>query len=309
MLLSGRFGTSNSGPPETLTKIRGFGIFFDKTGVMAPHVFSQFATKFGALPETLVFFHLHPLEVPTVPAEDRFAISKIGAIDSCYRLVIRHGFMDQVITPDLGRLIYEQLRQYLVRRAGGLITPSDQGSDANVGARPRMSFEPMSRCRTAVSTAVQSVNKDNQQGQSLGHDRGARARIRISATGTRSGSINKTSNHDHDDSDNQIENGEEDEEEDDDDEDDDDDEEEDNEEEEEGEEKQETELEKLDRSYRSRVMYLIGKEQMRIARDTSLVRKVLLMSFLFIRDNTRAKISNLRLSMDRVIEVGFVKEV
>jgi KUP system potassium uptake protein len=32
-------------------------------------------------------------------------------------------------------------------------------------------------------------------------------------------------------------------------------------------------------------------------------------TFLFIRDNTRAKIANLRLAMDRVVEVGFVKEI
>ncbi|KXJ96049.1 potassium transporter-domain-containing protein [Microdochium bolleyi] len=311
MLLSGRFGTSNSGPPEPLSKIRGFGIFFDKTGVMAPHVFSQFATKFGALPETLVFFHIHPIEVPTVSAEDRFAISKIGAIDSCYRLVIRHGFMDQVITPDLGRLIYEQLRQYLIRRAGGLVTPSDHGSDANVGARPRTSFEPMSRCRTAVSTAVQSVNEDSKQGQSTGQNTtGGRPRIRISAAARGSGSrsINDADDNHDDDDNNHNENGEGDDEEEDEDEEDDDDEEEEDDDEEEVE-KQETELEKLDRAYRSRIMYLIGKEQMKIARDTSLVRKVLLMSFLFIRDNTRAKIANLRLSMDRVVEVGFIKEV
>jgi len=304
MLLSGRFGTSNSGPPEPLSQIRGFGIFFDKTGVMAPHIFSQFANKFGALPETLVFFHIHPLEVPTVDAENRFAISKIGAIDSCYRLVIRHGFMDQVITPDLGRLIYEQLRKYLVRRAGGEITPSEHDSEFNSTLpRPRASFEPMSRCRTAVSTAVQSTNGEDNQTRRTGHRIRSRSRAGTVTSG-RSGQTGR--NYDHNDSndDNDNEEAEEDEDDDDDDEDD---EEEDDEEEEE--EKRETELEKLDRAYRSRVMYLIGKEQMKIAKGTSLPRKILLMSFLFIRENTRAKIANLRLSMDRVVEVGFVKEV
>ena len=31
--------------------------------------------------------------------------------------------------------------------------------------------------------------------------------------------------------------------------------------------------------------------------------------FLWIRDNTRAKVANLRLAMERVVEVGFVKEI
>ncbi|KAH7034780.1 potassium transporter-domain-containing protein [Microdochium trichocladiopsis] len=311
MLLSGRFGTSNSGPPEPLTKIRGFGIFFDKTGVMAPHIFSQFATKFGALPEILVFFHLHPLEIPTVSADERFAISKIGAIDSCYRLVIRHGFMDQVITPDLGRLIYEQLRKYLIRRAGGDIIASDHDSDVNLNARPRVSFEPMSRCRTAVSTAVQSVDGENRETNQSGHNMRARSRIRTLAANRGNGADSiYDRNDDHEENDNTQNDGDEEaQEEEDEDDDDDDEEEDDDDEEEEEEEKRETELEKLDRAYRSRVMYLIGKEQMKIAKGTSLIRKILLMSFLFIRDNTRAKIANLRLSMDRVVEVGFVKEV
>ena len=69
------------------------------------------------------------------------------------------------------------------------------------------------------------------------------------------------------------------------------------------------ELAKLDRAYASKVMYLVGKEQMRIRRGTPVIRAVALAGFLWIRENTRAKIANLRLAMDRVVEVGFVKDI
>ena len=70
------------------------------------------------------------------------------------------------------------------------------------------------------------------------------------------------------------------------------------------------ELARLDRAYATKVMYVVGKEQMRIkTQSASIFRRVVLTTFLWIRDNTRAKIANLRLAMDRVVEVGFVKEI
>lgn len=48
---------------------------------------------------------------------------------------------------------------------------------------------------------------------------------------------------------------------------------------------------------------------MKVKMGTNLVRKVLLETFLFLRDNTRARIASLKVPMDKVIEIGFVKEV
>lgn len=56
---------------DPVSRVRGLGVFFDKTGVMTPAVFTQFATKFCATTDVTVFFHLHPVEAPTVPAEER----------------------------------------------------------------------------------------------------------------------------------------------------------------------------------------------------------------------------------------------
>lgn len=69
------------------------------------------------------------------------------------------------------------------------------------------------------------------------------------------------------------------------------------------------EVARLDRAYAAKIMYIVGKEQMRVSSQSSYWRRGVLSVFLWIRDNTRAKIANLRLAMDRVVEVGFVKEI
>ena len=100
---------------EPISTVRGLGIFFDKTGINTPQVFSQFVGKFVCLPEVVVYFHMRPLEYPTVPSEDRFVVSKIRYLNNCYRVVLRYGFMDEVITADLASLIYWNLRDHLTR--------------------------------------------------------------------------------------------------------------------------------------------------------------------------------------------------
>ncbi|KAM5347757.1 hypothetical protein ACJ41O_007581 [Fusarium nematophilum] len=207
----GRLALTPRWGSDMLSSVRGFGIFFDKTGVLTPSVFTHFASKLGALPDVSVFFHLHPVETPSVPDEERFHISRFASIPGCYRLVVRHGFMDEVVSPDLGMLIYEQVRKFVVRQAA------------------------------AKETAASSEPVQDQM--DLGDERAA------------------------------------------------------------------GELAKLDDAYAHKVLYIVGKGQMRIRTGTSILRKIGLGTFLWIRDNTRAKIANLRLAMERVVEVGFVKEI
>lgn len=248
-----------------ISRIRGFGVFFDKAGILTPTVFTQFVSKFGAVPDAMVFFHLHPVEAPSVPSSDRYAVSRIGAVPGCYRLVVRHGFMDEVITPDLAALIYEQVRNYIIRDVAGhghgeprkdLVVEEEQLEDHEV------------QSSSATSTAVDGhtdAEESHQQElktakESAGGEKKGRAlppRILALADETAK-----------------------------------------------------AELGRLDRAFASKVMYIVGKEQMHIkAHSTSLPRRVLLTTFLWIRDNTRAKIANLRLAMDRVVEVGFVKDI
>ncbi|GKT63000.1 LOW QUALITY PROTEIN: potassium uptake protein [Colletotrichum tofieldiae] len=203
---------------DVLSPVNGFGIFFDKTGVQTPSVFTHFASKLGALPDVSVFFHLHPVELPTVPAAERYHISRFANIPGCYRLVVRHGFMDEVVSPDLGALVYEQVRKFMVRQA---------------------TAKAAAACEQETTTTWEDMDGPPE----LRDERLA------------------------------------------------------------------AELARLDRAYAHKVLYIVGKGQMHIRTGTGIVRRLTLGTFLWIRDNTRAKIANLRLAMERVVEVGFVKEI
>ncbi|PNS17832.1 hypothetical protein CAC42_1 [Sphaceloma murrayae] len=193
MHLSKRFGSSR------ITRFRGMGIFFDKAGETTPIIFSQFAMKLTALPDVMVFFHLRPLERPSVPLEERYSVFRL-AIPQCYRLVVRHGYNDVIVQADLANVIHTQIRVYLLNQIP----------------------------RNKTSLTLHNLEDDVDQ---------------------------------------------------------------------------------LDCSYKHRVLYFVGKEQMKIRPTSSIFRKIVLSIFLWIRENTRQKIAELKLPQDQVIEVGFLKEI
>lgn len=65
----------------------------------------------------------------------------------------------------------------------------------------------------------------------------------------------------------------------------------------------------LQQAYEHRVLYIIGKEEMHVAPNTNLWRRLLLKMFLFIRENTRNKMANVKVHTDRLVEIGFVMDV
>ncbi|KAI1382009.1 potassium transporter [Hypoxylon crocopeplum] len=244
-----------------VSRIRGFGIFFDKAGTLTPTVFTQFVSKFGTVPDAMVFFHLHPVESPSVPSSERYAISRIPAVPGCYRLVVRHGFMDEVITPDLAALIYDQVRNFVIQRA-----TEDKGGETPA-ARARAGAQEDHDIGTDQASATSSgVDRHTNEDA---HDMNTETDTVVTKQTEKNRAVLVLSN-----------------------------------------EVAKAELGRLDRAFASKVMYVVGKEQMRIkVHPASIPRRILLTTFLWIRDNTRAKIANLRLAMDRVVEVGFVKEI
>jgi KUP system potassium uptake protein len=198
---------------------RSLGIFFDKAGETTPIVFSQFVLKLTSLPEVVVFFHLRPLEQPSIAAENRFTVSRL-AIPNCYRLVVRYGYNDEIITPNLASVIVDQVRKYLTSRS------------------------------TSVPLGEEDEERDSVTPDSATVEGNRDARAPVSS-----------------------------------------------------------EIANLEAAYSHKVLYIVGKEQMKIKPKTAAIRKTLLHIFLWIRDNTRNKIANLRLPTDKLIEVGFVKEI
>lgn len=206
-------------------------------------MFSQFIRKLVTAPEVIVFFHLRPLEVPSVAFEDRYHVSRL-AIPNCYRLVVRHGYMDEVITPDLASLIFEKVREHIVSRALDREGEgkSASGTDSNSAA-------------DATKVNVKNVSeKDTTMPSSSAN---------LKPATSPAASVSSTTSR----------------------------------------------LTVLERAYNHEVLYIIGKEQMKVKPGTNFLRKALLRAFLFIRENTRTKIASLDVERDRVIEVGFVKDV
>ena len=226
MTADGKVRLSDRYDGTSLSTAKGLGIFFDKAGETTPMAFSQFVLKLTARPDVIVFFHLRPLEVPSVQAEDRHTISRL-AIPNCYRLVVRYGYNDEIITPNLAQVIVDQIRLYLRRQ----LPPADI-SDPNMNESQPTTAEKTSS--SGVRTGTESNDRDSDS-------------------------------QDH--------------------------------------------VERLEAAFAHKVLYIIGKEQMKIKEKTGIFRRVILSVFLWIRENTCNKMANLRVPIDKVVEIGFLKEI
>lgn len=217
---------------DSISPIKGFGIYFDKSGETTPLIFSQFLTKLLAAPEVIVFFHIRPLDTPTVK-ENRYHISRL-AIPNCYRLIVRHGYMDEVITPDLAFLIYEEVRKFIITTHGTARREDDEGTASAVDGKDIGDQD----------TPPETISEKIEDSKAQPTDEVLAA-----------------------------------------------------------------ELAKLEQAYDRQALYIMGKGQMKVKKESSILRKGLLYTFLFLRDNTRSKIANLNVPTDQVVEVGFVKDV
>jgi KUP system potassium uptake protein len=239
-----RFMPAFGGQP--ISRIPGLGIFFDKAGAPSttPNVFLHFLTKFQAAPEVIIFFHLRPLERPSVPPEERYAVTRCYISNSsesktplpnCFRIIIRHGYNDEVITNDLGLLLFEQVRDYVIRE-GVEIPPEYTPSDENLAKEKdteidtKVHFAPYTRNHISARKSLEQAELESR-------------------------------------------------------------------------------LADLQKAYDSQVVYMVGKEQMRIKSANNIFKKLVLGLFLWIRENTRTKVQALNISVEKLVEVGFVKEI
>ena len=192
---------------SSITPITGLGIFFDKSGstVQTPVVFLHFLQKFSAMPEVSVFLHLRPLSVPSVAPSERYTVTRCYTyatgpdkqpIPNCYRLMVRHRYTDEIITPDLAILVLDLIRAYV-----------DENSR----------FDPIK-------------DESDEMGAVL-------------------------------------------------------------------------------RAWKSQIIYIVGKEQLKIAAGSNIFRRMVLWAFLWMRESSRTKIQQMKVESDRLVEVGFVKEM
>ena len=252
---------------ESLSFIKGLGIFFDKSGETTPAVFSQFLSKLAAIPEVMIFFHLRPIEAPSVSPENRYSVSRLG-IPNCYRIVVRHGYTDEVIAPNLAALLCEQVQKYIVTSGAILKHPNSPTTIVQTQDEQGSTQDEHDSSITIVETQDELDQTQNTNGSSTPPSQNEKVpKVREESQHSESTNNSQT--------DKSVA----------------------------------ADLEKLLEAHDRKILYIIGKEQMRVRSGTSIWRKVLLRIFLWIRENTRTKIASLRVPTERVIEVGFVKDI
>lgn len=69
------------------------------------------------------------------------------------------------------------------------------------------------------------------------------------------------------------------------------------------------ERDSLDAAYEKQVVYILGKEQLRLSAKTMLPRRMALSTFIWMRDNTRTKQQEFNVPIDQLVEVGYIKEI
>src|ERR1700761_9050842 len=81
-----------------------------------------------------------------VPPDDKFAITRTG-LPNCYRMVIRYGYAEQVLSKELGKTVYTELRNYVITellpdgRSSAIVNPRE-GRVTNTMARRLEEKEP-----------------------------------------------------------------------------------------------------------------------------------------------------------------------
>ena len=153
-----------------VSQLRGVGIFFDKTGSPngTPSVFIHFLQKFQAAPAVVVFFHIRPLSTPTIAPEERFSVTRCftragskSALRDFYRVTIRHGYGDEVLTSDLGLLIYENIRNFIIHQRGMSTAPTPLPESNSTSQESTSSSDPAMKVPLDIS--AEFANTSNQQ--------------------------------------------------------------------------------------------------------------------------------------------------
>lgn len=233
-----------------ISPIQGMGIFFDKTGSSksTPTVFIHFLQKIQAAPAIVVFFHIRALSTPTVPAGGRFTVTRSfvrpntrpAVAHGFYRITLHHGYMEAAITRDLGKLLYDQLRGFVIRE--------------QIGRVP----EPLP---VTLPNAVDTVSSS----LSITPDSSSEAR------GVDSDALGAS-----------------------------------------GSDPTQQDLHRLESAYQHQVVYIVGKELMRVREDHGAcgwTRRITLSAFLWLRENTGSRVRNLNVDVDKLVEIGFVKVI
>ncbi|KAK7715811.1 hypothetical protein SLS57_006816 [Botryosphaeria dothidea] len=290
-------------------RIKGLGIFFDKSGEKVPVVYEEFLKKFEAQQDVHVFLHLRALHVPHVKEEERYEIAGTR-LPNCYRMIIRHGYNDHPVNADLGQVVYTQLRHAIVKASrpkqvrqptpppdskastSGSSTANSDHHDENPDAIEAAPARQNGRPRTA--STLEKEPAETPEDSSEDDDRISLASSLPPSppspptpprTGLRAHRPSPSKNlrfadQDHATYANLPEQA------------------------------VSRRLAALDKAFATQVVYVVGKEQLRLLTyKNGSMKRILLSVFLWLRENTRTKVSKMNIPVEKLVEVGFVREI
>lgn len=154
-----------------LAQIDGFGIFLDKNGSFTPDVYKEWLRKFHAQPDVVVLLHMRALSYPFAPEDDRIEVMPT-TVHNVYRVLLRHGYNERVVTPGLGRLVYEEVRKAL---ASGMGQPGK--SLAGISTMPTEVRDMADASSSSVSNHTSQVHQTRASDDDDAGDAGTNARL------------------------------------------------------------------------------------------------------------------------------------
>ena len=234
---------------------------------------------------------------------------------NCYRMIIRHGYNDHPINADLGQVVYSQLRHAIVKasrpkniRNKSPPPPSKESTSGSSTVGPEPVEQPSPENPDAISTAPRNSNTatgghrphsastvSGVEPAESPNDSDDDDRISLAASTPpspptpppgnrrRRGSVSKKmrfADQDHAAYANLPEQA------------------------------VSRRLAALDKAFATQVVYVVGKEQLRLLTyKNGSAKRLLLSVFLWLRENTRTKVSKMNIPVEKLVEVGFEREI
>ncbi|KAK3045021.1 hypothetical protein LTS18_014766 [Coniosporium uncinatum] len=227
-------------------------VFFDKAGTDVPTVCEEFLRKFEAKPDIQIFLHLRALARPHVADDEKYTVVQTSIADT-YRVVVRHGYNDRVVSAGLGRVVYQEVRRFVAGSGGsGRSSGSDVGGGAAAAAAPMTS-----------GAVTEADNVDAHEG-TVGTAAAVSGAARLSSIEGPHGDVDLRISR---------------------------------------------RLNRLDSAFQRQVVYIVGKEQLRLLTQHNVVKRMVLGLFLWVRENTGTKVAGMRIPVEKLVEIGFVREI
>jgi KUP system potassium uptake protein len=181
-------------------------------------------------------------------------------------MVIRYGYAEQVLSKELGKTVYTELRNYVITellpdgRSSAIVNPHE-GRVTNTMARRLEEKEPKP---LAVKDLKLSENATETGSSSASKTLPAATDSIDSKPKAPIVDINE----------------------------------------------RDSRLQAIDDAYKQQVLYVVGKTELKIPeKGFNIIRRFFLGAFLYLRDLTNEKSTSLRIPMDKLVEVGFIREL